>query len=97
MHKVIMAKTTVSGEIPVCMNKLMDDILGLDAPKAQIIAPPKQPTRQDSKSPDTAATIDRAQQTQNAMSGGIANTLYTDATGVEDDQLRLGKKTLLGG
>ncbi len=41
----------------------------MDAPKAQVIAPPKQPTRQDSKSPDSSATIDRVQQAQNSMSG----------------------------
>ncbi|HFD2166898.1 hypothetical protein B9X64_11575 [Acinetobacter pittii] len=84
----------------MCVKNILDgvtNILGMDAPKAQVIAPPKQPTRQDSKSPDSSATIDRVQQAQNSMSGGIANTLYTDAQGVSDEDLRLGKKNLLGG
>lgn len=81
----------------MCNNKLMDDILGFDIPKPQVIAPPKQSVKQESKTPDISAAIDRAQQNQNAMSGGIANTLYTSATGVGDEQLKLGKKTLLGG
>lgn len=72
-------------------------LFGMDAKKADIQAPPKPPVRQDSKSPDASATIDRVQNAQNSMSGGIANTLYTDATGVDDENLRLGKKTLLGG
>lgn len=75
----------------------LGDALGLGKqPTVQVQAPPKQPTRQDSKSPDTSAAIDRVQQAQNSMSGGIANTLYTDATGVDDENLRLGKKNLLG-
>lgn len=71
-------------------------LFGMDAKKAEIQAPPKQPVRQDAKSPDASATIDRVQNAQNSMSGGIANTLYTDPTGVDDENLRLGKKTLLG-
>lgn len=72
-------------------------IFGMAPKKAEVQAPPKTPVRQDSKSPDASATIDRVQNAQNSMSGGIANTLYTDATGVNDEELRLGKKTLLGG
>lgn len=79
------------------ISKITDDILGMDVKQPKIEAPPKQPTKQESKSADTSATIDRVQQAQNSMSGGIANTLYTDQTGVSDEQLRLGKKTLLGG
>lgn len=100
----------VFGAIEMCTNKALDfitggmiggqlgDALGLGKqPTVQVQAPPKQPTRQDSKSPDSSATIDRVQQAQNSMSGGIANTLYTDAQGVNAEDLRLGKKTLLGG
>lgn len=79
------------------MDKISDDWLGMDTPKAQIVAPPKQPTKQESQSPDTSAAIDRATQNQSAMSGGIANTLYTGSEGVDDEELRLGRKTLLGG
>ena len=71
-------------------------LLGLDQPKVQVQAPPAQPTKQESKAADSSALIDRTQQAQNSMSGGIANTLYTDTTGVSDEDLRLGKKTLLG-
>jgi len=78
------------------MNKITDDWLGMGSPSVKVEAPPAQPTRQESKSPDSSATIDRVQQAQNSMSGGIANTLYTDSEGVSDEDLRLGKKTLLG-
>lgn len=71
-------------------------VFGVAPKKAKVEAPPKQPVRQDAKSPDSSATIDRMQQAQTSMSGGIANTLYTDPEGVSDEDLRLGKKTLLG-
>lgn len=71
-------------------------IFGVAPKKAKVEAPPPTPVRQDSKSPDASATIDRTQQSQSSMSGGIANTLYTDPEGVSDEDLRLGKKTLLG-
>jgi len=100
----------VFGVTEMCVNKALDfltggmiggqlgEAMGLSKqPTVQIQAPPKQPTRQDSKSPDSSATIDRVQQAQNSMSGGIATTLYTDAQGVNAEDLRLGKKTLLGG
>ncbi|UKM17087.1 hypothetical protein [Acinetobacter phage 4316] len=100
----------VFGVNEMCVNKALDfltggmiggqlgEAMGLSKqPTVQIQAPPKQPTRQDSKSPDSSATIDRVQQAQNSMSGGLANTLYTDAQGVNTDKLRLGQKTLLGG
>ncbi|EKU56699.1 hypothetical protein ACINWC323_2673 [Acinetobacter sp. WC-323] len=96
----------------MCVNKVIDSVgdlaggviggqlgqaLGLGKqPKVQVQAPPPQPTRQDSKAPDASATIDRVQQSQSGMSGGIANTLYTDPQGVSDEDLRLGRKTLLG-
>lgn len=75
---------------------MLGGLLGSDSSQPQVQAAPKQPVRQDSKAPDSSATIDRMQQAQNSMSGGIANTLYTDAEGVSDEDLRLGKKTLLG-
>ncbi|MFU8927763.1 hypothetical protein [Acinetobacter puyangensis] len=81
----------------MCVNKILDDVLGFDMPTAQVIEAPKQPTKQESKAADTSAAIDRAQQNQSAMSGGIANTLYTGSTGIDDEELKLGKKTLLGG
>ncbi len=100
----------VFGVTEMCVNKTLDfltggmiggqlgEAMGLSKqPTVQIQAPPKQPTRQDSKSPNSSATIDRVQQAQNSMSGGLANTLYTDAQGVNTDKLRLGQKTLLGG
>lgn len=71
-------------------------LFGVGPKKAKVVAPPKQPVRQDAKSPDSSATIDRMQQAQNSMSGGIANTIYTDPEGVSDENLILGKKTLLG-
>lgn len=91
----------------MCVNKVVDlaggllggqigGLLGLDQPKVKVQAPPAQPTKQESKAADSSALIDRTQQAQNSMSGGIANTLYTDTTGVSDEDLRLGKKTLLG-
>lgn len=84
----------------MCSNKIMDKItddwLGMGSPSVTVEAPPAQPTRQESKAADSSATIDRVQQAQNSMSGGIANTLYTDSEGVNDEDLRLGKKTLLG-
>lgn len=84
----------------MCVNqaieKITDDVLGLAPKQPKVQAPPAQPTRQESKAADSSATIDRVQQAQNSMSGGIANTLYTNATGIDDEQLRLGKKTLLG-
>ena len=92
----------------MCVNSIGDAVGGLlggqigsligmtKQPKVQVQAPPAQPTKQESKAADSSALIDRTQQAQNSMSGGIANTLYTDTTGVSDEDLRLGKKTLLG-
>lgn len=81
----------------MCANKIFDDILGFDSPSPKVEATPPMPTRQESKNADASAAIDRTQRAQNSMSGGIANTLYTDPTGVDDSKLRLGKTTLLGG
>lgn len=91
----------------MCVNSIMDfaggllgnqvgGLLGLNQQKVKIQAPPTQPIKQESKAADSSSMIDRTQQAQNSMSGGIANTLYTDTTGVSDEELRLGKKTLLG-
>lgn len=79
------------------ISKVTDDWLGFDIPEPKVIAPPKQPTKQEASAPDATTAIERAQQNQSAMSGGIANTLYTGNKGVNDDELKLGKKTLLGG
>lgn len=91
----------------MCVNKVVDTLTGGliggqlggllgGSNQPQVKAPPKQPVRQDAKAPDASATINRNQQAQSSMSGGIANTLYTDPNGVSDEDLRLGKKTLLG-
>ncbi|ENX01463.1 hypothetical protein F900_01830 [Acinetobacter modestus] len=101
-----MFKTQI-GATQMCVNKALDILTGgviggqvgelLGGTKQpQIQAPPAQPVRQDSKAPDAAATIDRNQRAQSSMSGGLANTLYTDPNGVNNEDLRLGKKTLLG-
>ena len=87
------------GDILIGGNSVLDGtakLFGMDPKKAKVVAPPAQPTKQESKAAYSSAVIDRAQQAQNSMSGGIANTLYTDSTGVDDEELRLGKKTLLG-
>ncbi|ENW78217.1 hypothetical protein F909_03903 [Acinetobacter sp. ANC 3929] len=93
----------------MCVNKVVDALTGgvigsqlggllgsNKQPTVQVQAPPPQPIRQSAKSADASGTIDRMQQAQSSMSGGIANTLYTDPQGVSDEDLRLGKKTLLG-
>ena len=93
----------------MCTNKVLDTLTGgmiggqigellgtTKQPSVQVQAPPPTPVRQDTKSPDASATINRTQAAQSGMSGGIANTLYTDPQGVSDEDLRLGKKTLLG-
>lgn len=46
------------------------------------------------KSPDTQAILSAAQQ---AAKGGVGGTLLTGSTGVDKNQLMLGKNTLLGG
>lgn len=80
----------------MCVNKFMSAFGLGSTPSVKVEAAPAQPTRQESKSADSSAVIDRTQQAQNSMSGGLANTLYTDSTGVSDEELKLGKKTLLG-
>lgn len=79
------------------VGNVIGSVLGLKTKTPAIAAAPAAPVMQDSKTPNVDATISQVQQEQNGMSGGIANTLLTGPTGITDDQLRLGRKTLLGG
>lgn len=76
---------------------LAGKLLGLNAKKALTAKLPVAPVLQDAKTPNVATTINQLQQEQTGLSGGIANTLLTGAGGIDDEQLRLSRKTLLGG
>lgn len=83
----------------MCGNPLksVGKLFGLNPAKPVVQSAPPVPVLQDLKTPSVNTTIDQIQQEQSGISGGIANTLLTGAAGVDDQNLRLARKTLLGG
>jgi len=76
------------------VSSLISGAMGGDREEAKPVAPPKPP--QAAKSPDTVML--RQNNMTAALPGGSpTSTLLTGPSGIEDDELKLGKNTLLGG